>query len=193
MLKSTGHLDYASFRFPFWDWRAEIQNSTGTRSDELFTEGRLGATRNVSGFPVVYGSLIGSGWDTTCWLTLNQICNPNLSTGPLQRCPFTGTDPCNSNNPDWPTIEDVNQALALDLYDTAPYNIVSVGSYRSFVDFRIGMLTVEECLNDRMCLCLPSTFPPCSANGSITAVANMHSKVNILCCQLYSCVSTFNI
>ena len=192
MLKSMGRLDYHTFRLPYWDWRIEIQRSTGILSDDLFTEKRLGVTRNVSGFPHVFGDIVGDRWDTICWLTFFQICDPNISTGPLQRCPFTGNDPCNSNNPDWPTTQQVNHAMAFNKYDALPYNILSQKNYRSFVDADIGY-NITKCRKDRMCLCLPTFDPDCaltSSNGSqmMALKQQMHGAVSmivgIVCCML---------
>ena len=120
-----------TFRLPYWDWRIEIQKSFGVSSEELFTENRLGTTRNVSGFPRVFGTLYEDGWETICWLQLQQICDPRINTGPLQCCPFTGTDPCNSSNPDWPTVQDVIDALDVDMYDAPPYSILSPNAWFS--------------------------------------------------------------
>jgi len=47
MLQGMGQQDYHTFRLPYWDWRTEIQTTFGVRSEELFTESRLGVTRNV--------------------------------------------------------------------------------------------------------------------------------------------------
>ena len=184
MLKSMGHVDYHTFRLPYWDWRIENQRSTGILSDDLFAENRLGATKNVSGFPHVIGDIVGDGWDTICWLTFFEICDPNVNTGPLQRCPFTGTDPCNSNNPDWPTRQEVNDAMAIDNYDTPPYNLVSLDSYRSFIDFDVHF-DIDECRDDRMCRCIPSG-PECDLslvpdNTSVIAITGqMHFAVSVL-------------
>ncbi|XP_065895941.1 tyrosinase-like [Dysidea avara] len=161
MLKSMGHRDYHTFRLPYWDWRIDIQRSTGILAEDLFTENRMGATRNVSGFPRVFGDIVGDGWDTICWNTFFQICDPNVNTGPLQRCPFTGTDPCNSNNPDWPTSH-----------------------YRSFVDADISY-NIPKCRKDRICLCLPSFDPDCAfmtSKGSrmIALTQQMHSAVHTI-------------
>ena len=57
MLQNMGQQDYHTFRLPIWDWRIEIQKTIGIRSEELFTEERLGATRNVSGYPRVFGAI----------------------------------------------------------------------------------------------------------------------------------------
>ena len=69
MLKSRGHMDYHTFRLPYWDRRIEIQRSIGILAEDLFTEKKLGATRNVSGFPRVFGDIVGDVWDTICWDT----------------------------------------------------------------------------------------------------------------------------
>jgi len=85
MLQNTGHANYHAFRLPYWDWRIEIQNSTGIRVEDILTEKRFGATRNVSGFPLVVGDIVGpNGWDTLCTHILFQLCDPNISTGPLK-------------------------------------------------------------------------------------------------------------
>ena len=124
MLRGIGHEDYYTFRLPYWDWRVEIQKSTGIPAEELFTEKRFGATQNVSGFPRVVGDVVGpNGWDSLC-VQANFTCDPNINTGPLQRCPFTGNNPCSSDNPNWPTIKEVNDILAVDHFDSSPYNLL---------------------------------------------------------------------
>ena len=100
MLQSIGRDNYHSFRLPYWDWRVEIQKSTGMSVEELFTEKRFGATQNVNGFPRVVGDIVElNGWNSLC-VQANSVCDPNINTGPLQRCPFTGNNPCSSDNPD---------------------------------------------------------------------------------------------
>ena len=186
MLQSIGRRDYHTFRFPYWDWRGEVQRSFGLSSEELFSENRLGATRNVSGFPRVFGTLTDpDGWDTICWLQFLRICDPRVSTGPLQRCPFTGTDPCSSSNPQWPTVQNVIDAMNIDEYEAPPYDITSREGYRSFVDFEVGDPTnpadIERCRNTRTCACLP-TGPSCipDENGfvGLPITAHMHTLVS---------------
>ncbi|XP_065911296.1 tyrosinase-like [Dysidea avara] len=184
MLKSMGHLDYHTFRLPYWDWRIEIQRSTGILSDDLFAEKRLGATRNVSGFPRVFGDIVGDGWNTICWQKFFQICDPNVNTGPLQRCPFTGTNPCSSNNPDWPTSRQVNRAMTFGRYERPPYNFLSRRNYRSFVDANVNF-NIRRCRKDRMCFCSPTFDPECSltkSNGSrlIALKQQMHGTVHTI-------------
>lgn len=182
MLQSMGQRDYYTFRLPYWDWRIEIQKSFGVSSEELFTENRLGTTRNVSGFPHVFGTLYEDGWETICWLQLLEICDPRISTGPLQRCPFTGTDPCSSSNPDWPTVQQVIDALDVDVYDAPPYNILSPNGFRSFVDFRIGNESdVIECRKNRTCMCFlggPNCIPDDGGILGPPLTAHMHTLVS---------------
>ena len=144
----------------------------------------LGTTTNINGFPRVSGDITSDGaWDTICWLTFFEICDPNVSTGPLQRCPFTGTDPCHSDNPDWPTLQDVNNAMEIDEYDSPPYNLVTLTGYRSFVDFKVDF-DFERCREDRMCQCVPFGGPQCDFSQVppnvtvITLTGQMHFTVS---------------
>ena len=178
-----GQQDYHTFRLPYWDWRTEIQTSFGVRSEDVFSENRLGETRNVSGSPVVFGSLYGdSPWETICWLQLGEICDPRNSSGPLQRCPFTGTDPCNSNNPDWPTTQSIKDALDIDEYDVFPYNFVTPAGFRSFVDNKINtnVSELDECRNNRFCQCLPGGADCSGTMVGPALTAQMHFTVSAL-------------
>ena len=86
MLKSNGHANYHNFRLPYWDWRIEIQNSTGIRVEDLLTEKRFGATRNVSGFPHVVGDIVGpDGWHTLC-SQIKLTFNFAIQTSTLAHC-----------------------------------------------------------------------------------------------------------
>ena len=181
MLKSMGHTDYHTFRLPYWDWRIEIQRSTGILAEDLFTANKIGATRNVGGFPDVFGDIVGDRWDTICLNSHFNICDPNINTGPLQRCPLTGNDPCNSNNPDWPTTQQVNRAMAFSQYDIVPYNMISRNNFRGFVDAYVHF-DIPKCREDRMCLCLPNYDPHCTYTGQkmIAFQQNLHSMVSII-------------
>ena len=162
MLQGMGHDDYHSFRLPYWDLRFEIQKSTGIAVEDLLIERRFGATQNISGYPRVVGDLVEpDGWDSVCMDMPFIACDPNINTGPLQRCPFTGNNPCSSDNPDWPTIKEVNDALVIDTYDSSPYNLFSRDGYRAFVDFGIND-DFEACRNNRVCICLPYGGSQCS-------------------------------
>ena len=161
ILKTEGHPNYHSFRLPYWDWRVEIQKSTGIPAEKLFTKSRLGATHNVSGFPQVVGEIVGpDGWNSMCYHMFYEICDPNVNTGPLRRCPFTGNNPCSSDNPDWPTIQQVNDLIATDSYDAPPYNIFTRVGFRAHIDYDIDD-RLEECHHDRMCMCQPYVSTKC--------------------------------
>lgn len=154
-LKSMRDPNYHSFRLPYWDWRAEIQKSTGIPAEKLFTRRKLGATIYNAGFPRVVGNIVApTGWSTLCVGAHTKTCNPKKKTGALKRCPFTRKRPCNSNNPDWDTIKQINDLLAINIYDSPPYNLYSRKGFRAFVDFYIHD-DFEECRKDRMCMCLP--------------------------------------
>ena len=185
MLKNMGRDDYYSFRLSYWDWRVEIQKGTGIPAEELFTESRFGATQNISGFPRVVGAIVEpDGWDSLCVQANFVMCDPNVNTGPLQRCPFTGNDPCSSDNPDWPTIKEVNDILAIDHFDSPPYNQLSRSGYRVVVDFYVHD-DFEDCQNDRLCICQPFGGPKCNLtnappNVSVAAYSSsIHVNVSI--------------
>lgn len=176
MLKRLGRSDYHTFRLPYWDWRKEIQQGSGVAIEDLLVRDRLGFTDYTSGVPVVSGTLV-DGWETLCALTPIQICNPNLSTGPVKRCPFP--DRCISSNSDWPMLQRVNRAVSFETFDAAPWNLVSADGFRSFIDFEVGS-DPEACRNDRMCLC---TGPPGPLNinctgSNLTLSVRMHTTVS---------------
>ncbi len=172
--------DYHMFRLPWWDWRQESQKTIGLGADDLFVANRGGYSRNVSGRPIVAGDLFDDGWDTICWFTLGQVCDPSVTTGLLQRCPFTGTSPCSTSNPDWPTAADVDRALNISDFAVAPYNLFSTGGYRAFLDFQNGVLSMDECREDRQCRCLPSLDPLCNDGSGFTSKSGMHFLVSAL-------------
>ena len=97
MLQRMGQADYHTFRLPYFDWRREIQEGSGVKFEDILVENRLGFTNYTSGLPVVSGSLVSDDWESVCWCRLGQICDPNISTGPIQRCPLP--DRCHSDNP----------------------------------------------------------------------------------------------
>jgi hypothetical protein len=133
MLEAMGREDYYKFRLPYWDWRRGIQTSYGLPSEELFSFSRFGETRNVSNSPVVFGDLVGD-WNAVCHAT-PEICNPNIPTGYIQRCPFIGNPIlCHSSNPDWPSLQEVNELFKLEDYAVEPYDLYSVNSLGAVVD-----------------------------------------------------------
>ncbi len=189
MLNSMADPNYHMFRLPWWDWRRESQMTTGLGADDLFVANRAGYSKNVSGRPVVAGDLFGEGWETMCWFRVGQICDPTENTGLLQRCPFTGTNPCSTSNPDWPSAADVLTALVIPEFDVAPYNIQTVGGYRTFVDFQIGTVSVEDCRDDRQCRCVPSLDPSCATNtAEPTQKSGMHLLVSV--CDVLNIIVT---
>ena len=185
MLKNMGYPNYHSFRLPYWDWRIEIQKTTGIPAEELLTESRSGAIQIISGFPHVVGDIVEpDGWDSVCIQTQSVICDPNINTGPLQQCPFTGSNPGSSDNPDWPTIQQVINELTIDTYDSPPYNLLSRTGYRAFVDFDIHN-DFEESSKDRMCRCFPAGGSQCNLTDVPPTVpvlaygSQLHSDVSI--------------
>lgn len=178
MLLSMGDPNYHMFRVPYWDWRREIQMTSGIRVEDLFAANRLGNTRNESGIAIVEGDMYGNGWETICWQMRGVVCDPRVSTGLLQRCPFTGTNPCNADNPDWPLQEEFLEDFAVNFYDVPPYNITSFGGFRDSLDILNGVLTFEECRNDRQCQCMPSGDPTCANEAEITSRTGIHVRVS---------------
>ncbi len=158
MLKDQCVSDYQNFRLPYWDWRAEMQNSAiGVSSDQLFTASRMGETVNVNEHPHVQGGIFdNNAFDTLCYNKPFVVCDPRQSTGPLQRCPFNGRDPCKSDNPDWPVQREVEHILAQPFYDYPPYNTFSSAGFRNFVDVNVSN-DYASCGSDRTCVCFTTT------------------------------------
>ena len=155
MLKSMGHDDYYTFRIPYWDWRKEMQ----TDSNSPFQRDRLGETVNINGLPQVHGGeVFPSNWQTICWdkseNKSHTICNPQVPTGQLQRCPLS-EDSCNSGNPLWPTDKDIQTALSLKSYDTSPFKEASMDSFRNQLEGFKPLFndSVQFCREDKLCLC----------------------------------------
>ena len=121
---------------------------------------------NISGFPRVQGDLVSDGWNTRCWrLDPGEICKPNNGPGLPgtyalhQRCPFTdpGVDPCHIDNPDWPSITDVNNAVGMSRYDGDTYNKLSTSGFRNFME-GFNVLPEDQagrdiCSDNRLCIC----------------------------------------
>ena len=192
MLQSMGRDDYYKFRFPYWDWRGEIQRSYGLPSEEIFTFERLGETRNVSRRPVVFGDLYGEDWTAVCHGLPYQICDPNVPTGDVQRCPFIGNpNLCHSSNPVWPSMQEINDLMKFDDYDIPPYNLFAFNALRGTGDFQI-LEDIDECRRDPYCRCIPGGVQ-CEGleNGTfvVPITTRAHSTVSIgyihlLCIQL---------
>ena len=180
MLQAMGRGDYHKFRFPYWDWRGEIQRSYGLPSEELFSFNRFGETRNISEHPVVFGDIVADNWATICLNTFTVLCDPNMKTGPLQRCPFTGNPIlCHSSNPGWPTMQQVNDILEVKYYETPPFNASGSNSFRPDADFYVTPIGAEECREDDYCVCLPIGFD-CEDPSAIRLILGIHSMVRKL-------------
>ena len=181
MLQRMGRPDYHTYRSPYFDWRREIQEGSGVKFEDLLVENRFGFTNYTSGFPVVSGQLVGD-WQSVCARMTGQICDPNVPTEPIQRCPVP--DRCRSDNPDWPTLERINRAISFETFDVAPWTEISSDGFRSFVDFEIGS-DPDVCRNDRMCLCTGGDINctnPAIAAGSpvITFFSRIHTTVSAI-------------
>ena len=149
---------------PYWDW-TKPSNREILLSDKWFGSSSSG---------VVSGDF--GNWDTICWdyktivdcTNYQQLCDPTVYTGKLRRCPVDSQ--CKSNGPYWPTQQDVDDAIELSTYETAPYSYASEG-FRSFV---------EGFVNNS---CSPSTDALCSKDGISRRLHNnvsIHSK-HVLC------------
>jgi hypothetical protein len=168
MLKETQPNTYHTFRLHYWDWRKEQQTS----ENSPFVSDRLGVTTdngsvqfmiNRHRVTTVNGSvridLVRStiGWETRCWNVKPQICNPNVNTGSLRRCPIpdSGEDPCRYDNPLWPTINDVNNAVGMSSYDGSTYDKFSTSGFRNYME-GFDVLTDDQagqCAENVLCAC----------------------------------------
>lgn len=154
MLKSMNQSDYYTFRIPYWDWRKEMQ----TDANSPFQLDRLGKTINITDLPIVQGGeTFPSSWNTVCWEKVNQshdICDPQIKTGQLQRCPFTD-EPCSSRNQLWPSDKVVQNALALKSYDASPFSEKSLNSFRNLLEgFKpLSNDSIQSCKKNKLCLC----------------------------------------
>ena len=144
MLKSMNRLNYYEFRLNFWDW-------TDVNRTQIFTTDKLG--ENI-GNSQVNGAIFNTGWDTICWYNgsgnvtepRGTTCDPRNNTGPLQRCPTVdGDNPCEMQD-NWPTIEDVEGALAKPKYDVKTYN--KEANKKSFRNLLEGFETKKKCDNN---------------------------------------------
>ena len=177
MLKSMGESDYHTFRTHYWDWRQHDRS-------EVFKEESLGKTvANENNQPIVTGELFKDGWDTVCWfngsgnvdIQKGTICNPNNKTGPLLRCPFP--DSCNTDNPKWPTFNQVRDAINKPFYDTKSYDMMTTDE--SFRNFMEGFESVEigDCAENTLCKCEVGGVN-CGVNSSIPLQRHLHNTVS---------------
>ena len=161
MLKSMNRQNYYEFRLSYWDWRRERQ----TEENSPFKENRLGTSvdNRTDMKPIVNGRIFGPpyNWNTSCWSFDNNesqstpVCNPNENSDlVLQRCPQVyenGTlepSPCDYDNMDWPTEDDVNNAIGNTLYDIENFDRLSSDGFRNYLE---GFQVVDNCNGNRFC------------------------------------------
>ena len=159
MLKSKGEDDYYMFRIPYWDWRKEKQTDDNTP----FKSNRLGDTVNRNGFPQVHGDLYSdflNNWQTVCWQKPKTygICNPQETTGNLQRCPLK--ESCDSKNKLWPSSNDVERALSLKEYDNPPFDWTATKSFRNQLEgfMLLSNDKFQTCRDNGLCKCDVGSF-----------------------------------
>ena len=149
MLESKGREDYYMFRIPYWDWRRDKQ----TDNNSPFKSNRLGETVNRNGLPQVHGDPFLNNWQTVCWKNTTSICNPQVATGQLQRCPLK--ESCSSENELWPSDNDVQTVLSFQEYDTYPYTQKAPYSFRNQLEgFKpLSNNDVQFCRENKLCAC----------------------------------------
>ena len=206
MLKSRGEKEYFTFRIPYWDWRKDQQ----TDENSPFQLNRLGETVNNNGLPEVHGNTYSeflNNWETVCWkktkFNTSNICNPQVSTGQLQRCPLM-EESCGSKNKLWPNDNEVQTALSMEIYDTSPYNRTAANSFRNQLEgFKpLSNDDLRSCRENKLCTCDFKNFNCTESNDGIQP-ANptqriLHNSVSIQWFKfwlivhptLYQCSST---
>ena len=186
MLKETQPDTYHMFRLHYWDWRKELQ----TDANSPFKYNRLGSTESdmENGAPPVNGTLVDNGWTTRCWMLTpaGMICDPNRNTGRLQRCPrIQGVNACRIDNPDWPGIDDVNNAVGMSNYDGGTYNRFSASGFRNFME-GFNLLSNDDagrqsCSTNNLCTC-EDRRPQCDGSEPSQPIARLlHNSVRKLC------------
>ena len=155
MLKDMKKEDYYMFRIPYWDWRKEEQ----TDDNSPFKSNRLGETVNNNRLPQVHGDLHSAflnNWQTICWEKSEKpygICNPQVSTGQLQRCPMK--ESCSSKNELWPSSDNVNNTLFLEEYDNPPFDKTATNSFPNRLEGFMPLSNDEfqTCRENGLCKC----------------------------------------
>ena len=120
-------LDDPTFALPYWDWtdedeRDNIWNLMGTSNCGIFSNPPNNETEEAP----VDGPF--SNWDAICTNfeeiacdVDNQVCNPTENPGNIQRC-IGGTQGVQCRVESMlPSIDEVNEALMEQFYDTPPY------------------------------------------------------------------------
>ncbi len=174
-------------RIHYWDWRRE------RRSHELFQMNKLGTSiTNQNGQSQVSGDLVGDGWDTICWyngsgnvtIPKGTICNPNIKTGPLLRCPLINdSSVCDDNKPNyWPTYGDVDNAINKQVYDTESFDKnATADSFRNFMEGFDNNVSIDECASNNLCICEGGGRVDCIGEDSSSPLQRrLHNAVSYL-------------
>lgn len=110
-------LNKPNFTLIYWDWTNPME------TELILTRNRLG--ESVGG--MVKGDLFDEGWEVICWNT-TEICDPKESPKTnLTRC--QNETKCSVENREWPTKENVTEALDIESYTEYPYNVWAVNSF----------------------------------------------------------------
>ena len=97
----------------------------------------------------------------------------------------------------WPTIKEVNDKLAIDHFDSPPYNLLSRSGYRVSVDYYIHD-DLEDCRTDRMCECLPFGGSDCDLTNAPPDIpvaaysSSIHVYVSVSKSVWYTAANTIN-
>ena len=139
-----------TFRLPYWDWCQPSQREI------LFRRDRLGENVNNGGVMTVNGDLFDNGWDTFCWENISgatstiPICDPTVSSNEvLRRCPNATL--CEKDNDQWPSADDIDEAVSICAYDASPYDRCVTEKETSFRNYLEGFIAKDSCADDSMC------------------------------------------
>jgi len=92
-------------------------------TESILTTNRLG--ESVGG--MVKGDLFDEGWEVICWNT-TEICDPEESPkANLTRC--ENETKCSIEYREWPTKENVTEALDIESYTECPYDKYAENSF----------------------------------------------------------------
>ena len=92
-------------------------------TESILTTNRLG--ESVGG--MVKGDLFDEGWEVICWNTTG-ICDPKESPkANLTRC--QNETKCSIEYREWPTKENVTEAVDIESYTECPYDKNAVNSF----------------------------------------------------------------
>ena len=143
-------IDDHTFRLPYWDW------SQLSQREILFKKDTLGENVDQGSRVVVEGDLFDNGWDTFCWKDISgetgtiPICDPTESSNEvLRRCPNATL--CEKDNDQWPSADDIEEAVSISAYDAYPYDRCVTEKDASFRNYMEGFIAKDSCADDSMC------------------------------------------